>query len=61
MLVLAIMLFVWLMDYANFNGGTYKNFDMDYCVELWKTLTYEIYSVAHYAIDMVLDLTMDCH
>jgi hypothetical protein len=43
------------------NGGTYSNVDMDYCVELWQRLTYEISWVAHYAIDMVSDLTMDWH
>ena len=43
----------------NSNGGTYKNVDMDYYVEIWKTLTYEISWVAHYTIDMVSDLTMD--
>jgi hypothetical protein len=41
------------------NGGTYRNVDMDYCVDLWKRLTYEISRVAHYPIDMVLDLMMD--
>jgi hypothetical protein len=43
------------------NGGTFSNVDMDYCVELWKRLTYEISRMLHYAIDMVLDLTMDWH
>jgi hypothetical protein len=41
------------------NGGTYINVDMDYCVELWQRLTYEISRVSHYAIDMVSYLTMD--
>jgi hypothetical protein len=43
------------------NGGTFSNVDMDYCMELWKRLTYEISQMLHYAIDMVLDLTMDWH
>jgi hypothetical protein len=43
------------------NGGAYRNVDMDYCVDLWKGLTYEITQMAHYAIDMVSDLTMDWH
>jgi hypothetical protein len=43
------------------NGDTYSNVDMDYCVELWQRLTYEISRVAHWAIDMVSDLTMDWH
>jgi hypothetical protein len=43
------------------NVGAYSNVDMDYCVELWKMLTYEISWVAHYAIDMVSDLTMVWH
>jgi hypothetical protein len=43
------------------NGSRYSNVDMDYCVELWQGLMYEISQVAHYAIDVVLDLMMDWH
>jgi hypothetical protein len=43
------------------NGGTYSNVDMDYCVRLWQRLTSEISRAAHYAIDMVSDLTMEWH
>jgi hypothetical protein len=35
------------------NGGAYRNIDMDYCVELWKGLTYGIAQVAHYLIDII--------
>jgi hypothetical protein len=41
------------------NGGAYSNVDMDYCVEFWQGLMYEIVPVAHYALDMVSDLTID--
>jgi hypothetical protein len=54
----------WLMAMQlslNSNGGTYSNVDMDYCVELWQRLMYEISWVAHYAIDMVSNLAMDWH
>jgi hypothetical protein len=43
------------------NGGAYNNVDMDYCVDIWQGLKYEIARLAHYVIDMVLDLTMDWH